>query len=147
MQLLRQQRGSLSQRKRCISMLELLAKLMNRTVVLFGLGKVSNQSHRAEKPAKGVIESSSIDFRRECQRYVVLRELPLQGQFKAAGASRSGAAFVETVPSHRLLAEWNERGIGQSDEFVAGEASKCGDAGTDRHKAAAGIQFVDDVVE
>src|SRR5688572_14450588 len=103
-------------------MLELLAKLMNRTVMLFGLGKVSDQPYRAEKPAKGVIESSRIDLRRESQRCVVLRELPLQGQFKAAGASRSGAAFVETVPSHRLLAERNECGIGQSDQFIAGEA-------------------------
>src|ERR1700704_1314464 len=97
---------------------ELLTKSMNRSVLLFWLGKVSDQSHRAEKSAKGVIESSGVDLRRESQRLVVLRGFPSQGQFNAAGAPRSGAAFVEAKPSHRLLVGRNEGGIGQSNEFV-----------------------------
>ena len=103
MQLLGQQRDSLGQREQCIPMLELLAKLMDRGVLLFGLGKVSDQPHRAEKSAKGVIESSGVDLRRESQRLVVLRAFPSQGQFNAAGATCSGATFVEAIPSHRLL--------------------------------------------
>ena len=108
MQLLGQQRDSLGQREQFIRTPELLAKLMDRAVLLFGLGKVSDQSHCAEKSAKGVIESSGVDLRREGQRFVVLRGFPSKGQFNAAGATRSGAAFVEAIPSHRLLVGRNE---------------------------------------
>ena len=101
---------------------ELLAKSINRSVLLFWLGKVSDSSHRAEKSAKGGIESSGTDLRRESQRLVVLCGFPSQGKFKTAGVSRSGAAFVEAIPSQRLLAGRNEDGIGQSDEFVRGVA-------------------------
>jgi hypothetical protein len=95
---------------------------MDRGVLLFGLGQVSDQSYRAEKSAKGVIESPGVDLCREGQRLVALREFPSQGQFNAAGATRSGAAFVEAIPSHRLLTGRNEGGIGQSDEFIGGVA-------------------------
>ena len=100
MELLGQQRDSLGQREQFIRTPELLAKLVDRSVLLFGMGKVSDQSHRTEKSAKGVIESSGVDLRRESQWLVVLRGFPSQGQFNSAGAPRSGAAFVEAKPSH-----------------------------------------------
>jgi len=51
-ELLGQQRDSLGQREQFIRTPELLAKLVDRSVLLFGLGKISDQSHRAEKSAK-----------------------------------------------------------------------------------------------
>jgi hypothetical protein len=67
MKLLGQQRDFLSQCKEAIRPLELLSKLMDRRALLFGLRNVSDQSHRAEKSAKDVIEPSGVYFCRESE--------------------------------------------------------------------------------
>src|SRR5262245_55200870 len=103
-------------------MLKVSAKLMDRPVLLIGLGSVSDQPHCADESPKGVIEPPCSELRHERQRSVVLCGVLPKGQFSAAGTSRTRASFVKAISSRGLFVRRKESGIGQSDQFIGGVA-------------------------